>query len=85
MSSQNTLFPRGLLAEMCPLLISGLTDDQIAVELDVEELAVSEYISWILTTLRLANRQELVFMLRGYFQPDARFASQYPCSQGTRR
>jgi hypothetical protein len=71
MSSQNALFPRGLLAGLSPLLISDLTDYQIAAELGIEELAVSEYISWILAILRLANRQELVFMLREYFQRDA--------------
>ena len=67
MSPQRELFPRGLLFEICPLLVSGLTDHQIAAELDVDDLAVLEYITWILATLRLASRSELVSLLRDHF------------------
>ena len=71
MSPQQDPFTRGLLAEMCPLLIAGLSDSQISVELDVDELTVSEYISWLRATLGLANRRDLLLMLSGYFTTPA--------------
>ena len=62
--SANDLFPTGVLQELCPLLAAGMTDIQIAVKLGVDELAVSEYISWLLGTMGLSNRPELVSLLR---------------------
>jgi DNA-binding CsgD family transcriptional regulator len=71
MSPQQGPFLRGLLSEMCPLLIAGLSDSQISVELDVDEIAVSEYISWLIAMLGLANRRDLLLMLSGYFATPA--------------
>jgi hypothetical protein len=69
MSPRQEPFPRGLLTEICPLLIAGLSDSEVAAELLVDEVAVSEYISWLLSTIGLANREELVLMLTGHFAP----------------
>jgi len=62
--SQNELFPRGVLLELCPLVAAGLSDQQIAARLKVDETAVSEYISWLSEVLGLSSRADL-FTLMG--------------------
>ena len=58
--SSNELFPRGLPREVCPLVAAGLTDAEIGAKLNVDETAVSDYISWLLELLALTSRKDLV-------------------------
>ena len=50
----------GVLGPIYRLLAKGVSDDDIAVRLNLPEEKVQACIAWILHFLKLTNRQELV-------------------------
>jgi hypothetical protein len=58
--TERTQYPTGILAHICPLLVEGRSDDDIAQLLHVSEALVEDYLHWLMQVFGVTSRVELL-------------------------
>jgi DNA-binding NarL/FixJ family response regulator len=58
--TERTQNATGILADICPLLAEGRSDEDIAQLLHVSEALVEDYLSWLMQALGVTSRVELL-------------------------